>query len=155
MPRYRAGVPPTRPLPPARRGATLLELALACAIVALLAAVAVPRTRALVDRVQLRGAVSEIATACAAARQLAILRGQTATLTVDDASGTLTVAASADTVIRRDLAAAFGVTLAATREAVTFAPTGLGYGASNLTVVVARGAAADTLYVSRLGRVRH
>lgn len=140
---------------PARRGATLLELAVVCTLVALLTAVALPRTRALLDRVRLHGAVSELAAACAAARQLAILRGQTATLTVDDAAGTLTVAAPADTVIRRDLAAAFGVTLTATRDAIAFAPTGLGYGAANLTVVVARGAVADTLYVSRLGRVRH
>jgi Tfp pilus assembly protein FimT len=126
-----------------------------CATVGLLAAIAFPRTRTLLDRVRLRGAVSELATACAAARQLAILRGQTATLTVDDAAASLTVTVAADTVIHRDLGALFGVSLSATRDAIAYAPTGLGYGASNLTAVVTRGRAADTVYVSRLGRVRH
>lgn len=148
-------MPPTHLPVAARRGTTLLELAVVCATVGLLAAIAFPRTRALLDRVRLRGAVSELATACAAARQVAILRGQTATLTVDDAAATLTVTTATDTVIHRDLQALFGVSLAATRDAIAYAPTGLGYGAANLTVVVTRGRAADTVYVSRLGRVRH
>jgi hypothetical protein len=50
--------------------------------------------------------------------------------------------------------AAHGVTLRASRDTLTFAPTGLGHGASNTTIVVSRGRRADTLVVSRLGRVR-
>lgn len=126
-----------------------------CTLIALLTAIALPRTRALVDRVQLRGAVSDVTAACAAARQLAILRGRPAFVSVDAAAGTLTVATGTDTVIHRNLAAHFGVALAATRDAISFAPTGLGYGASNLSIVLTRGAAADTVFVSRLGRVRH
>ena len=143
------------PGPPTPRGATLLEVAVVCTVIGLLTAIALPRTRAVLDRVQLRGAVSELAAACAAARQLAILRGQAATLTVNDAAGTVTVATATDTVIHRNLVAAFGVTVASTRDAIAFAPTGLGYGAANLSVVLARGTAAETVYVSRLGRVRH
>lgn len=124
-------------------------------MIGLLTAIAVPGTRALLDRIQLRGAVEEFAAACAAARQLAILRGQPVTLTVDDVRGTVIVATPLDTVIHRDLAATFGVALAATRDALTFAPTGLGFGVSNLSVVMTRGRAADTVFVSRLGRVRH
>lgn len=126
-----------------------------CTLIALLAAVALPSVRALLDRLQLQGAVGEIVAACAAARQLAILRGQPVTLTVDDPRATITVATAADTLIRRDLDALFGVGVASTRDAITFAPTGLGYGASNLSIVVTRRAAADTVLVSRLGRVRH
>jgi len=37
---------------------------------------------------------------------------------------------------------------------MAYAPNGLGYGASNLTVVLRRGSAAETIFVSRLGRVR-
>ena len=141
------------PAPP-RAGTTLLELLVVCTLVALLAAVAAPATRAVVDAVQLRGAMSELAAACAAARQLAILRGQPVTVRVDDARGTVVVATPADTVVHRDVGALFGVRLAATRDAIVFAPTGLGYGAANLSVVVTRGRLADTLFVSRLGRVR-
>jgi Tfp pilus assembly protein FimT len=141
-----------RPSP--RRGATLLEIAIVCTVVAVLAAVAAPRTAQLVDRLRVRGAVEELAAACAAARQLAILRGQFVTVSIDVPAGAVTVATSVDTVIRRRLTASFGVALAATGSAVTYAPTGLGYGVSNLSVAVSRGRAADTVFVSRLGRVR-
>jgi hypothetical protein len=38
---------------------------------------------------------------------------------------------------------------------VTYSPTGLGFGASNLTLVITRRQTTDTVVVSRLGRVRH
>jgi len=37
---------------------------------------------------------------------------------------------------------------------MAYAASGLGYGASNLRVIVRRGASADTITVSRLGRVK-
>ena len=49
---------------------------------------------------------------------------------------------------------AHGVTLSATRDSMAYAPNGLGYGASNLSIIVRRGAVTDTVVVSRLGRVR-
>jgi Tfp pilus assembly protein FimT len=141
-------------LPPPRVGTTLLEVALVCAVVGVVTAIAAPAVRGVVDGVQLRAARDELAAACAAARQLAILRGQTVTLTVDEPDGRVVVATATDTVVRRDLAADYGVAVTATRTAVTFAPTGLGVGLSNLSVALARGRHADTVFVSRLGRVR-
>lgn len=125
-----------------------------CTLVALAAAIGLPRVSALVDRLAVRGAVAELAAACAAARQLAILRGQPAVLVVDDAAGQLTMRVGADTVVRRPVGHAFGVTLSATRDSLVYAPTGLGFGAANLRVAVTRRAVTDTLFVSRLGRVR-
>ena len=49
---------------------------------------------------------------------------------------------------------AHGVTLASSRDSLAFDVRGLGYGAANLTLVARRGRAAETLVVSRLGRVR-
>jgi Tfp pilus assembly protein FimT len=144
----------TAAAPPPRAGTTLLEVALVCAVVGIATAIAAPGVRGVVDGVQLRGARDELVAACAAARQLAILRGQTVTLTVDAPRGVVVVATPVDTVVRRDLAADYGVRVAATRTAVAFAPTGLGVGVSNLSVVLTRGRVADTVFVSRLGRVR-
>jgi hypothetical protein len=50
---------------------------------------------------------------------------------------------------------AHGVTLESTRTSITYSQTGIGYGAGNLTLIIARNLAADTIFVSRLGRVRH
>jgi hypothetical protein len=50
--------------------------------------------------------------------------------------------------------ALYGVRLEPSRDSMAYAPSGLGWGGANLRVVVRRGAAADTVVVSRLGRVR-
>ena len=60
-----------------------------------------------------------------------------------------------DTIQQRELTRVHGVTLSSTRVTITYSATGLGYGAANLTLTVARNLSADTIYVSRLGRVRH
>ena len=62
--------------------------------------------------------------------------------------------AGGELLYERDLARAHGVRLDVTRESVTFAPTGLGWGAANTTVVVSRGGRSDTIVTSRLGRMR-
>jgi hypothetical protein len=66
----------------------------------------------------------------------------------------VTVRAGADTILRRRLGAVHGVTLSATRDSMAYAPSGMGYGAGNLRLVLRRRAAAETVFVSRLGRVR-
>ncbi|MBK5189740.1 MAG: hypothetical protein JJD97_15970, partial [Gemmatimonadaceae bacterium] len=47
-----------------------------------------------------------------------------------------------------------GVAFAASRDTVTYGASGRGYGATNSTIVLRRGAAAETVYVARLGRAR-
>jgi prepilin-type N-terminal cleavage/methylation domain-containing protein len=144
------------PTPPSvgRAGLTLVELALALALIGILAGIAVPRLRDALDRVQVRGAVNDIRTAFAVARLSAIERGRRTTLEVDSEMGTIRVRAGSDTLVARQLATGFGVRLSATRLSMVYLPTGLAFGAANLSIEVRRGDAVDTVVVSRLGRVR-
>ena len=73
---------------------------------------------------------------------------------LDSGSASLIVRAYADTISHRRLGSSHSVAFTTTRDSMAYAPNGLGYGASNLTVVLRRGSAAETLFVSRLGRVR-
>jgi hypothetical protein len=74
-------------------------------------------------------------------------------VTVQPASARLVVHAGADT-LRGASWRALGVTVEATRDSLAYGPDGLGVGAANLRLILRRGGAADTLSVSRLGRVR-
>lgn len=138
----------------ARAGHTLLEVTLALALLAILLVVAIPAVRRLVDGAAVRSAAGELATLFAVARDLAVAGATPVAVRLDEAQGAATVLAGTDTLRRSTLAAAYGITLTATRESTAFAPSGLGTGAANLSAVLRRGATAETLFVSRLGRVR-
>ncbi len=139
----------------ARGGVTLIELALTMTIIGIATAVSVPRTAAAVDRLNVRGAMQEVLTALAVARAAAERRGTFVSVVADQVRGRVRVVSAGTTIFERDLARSRGVTLTATRESVTVAPSGLGWGAANTTVIVARGGERDTIVTSRLGRVRH
>ena len=138
-----------------RRAFTIIEVTITLLVAGILAAVVLPRAAGFIDSIEVRGAVTEIDALFSTARHLAITRGIQSTLEIDAARGIITVRAGADTVATRELAAAHGVTLESTRPAITYSPTGIGYGAGNMTLVVRRALSADTIFVSRLGRVRH
>ncbi len=123
------------------------------AILALLCAVALPPARRLLDGAAVHAARDEIAAVLGDARRRARWRGErTDVLFAGD--GTVRVVAGRDTVLVRRVGEVRGVRVAANRATIGYTPTGLGYGAANATIVVSRGAAADTLTLSRLGRVR-
>jgi len=67
----------------------------------------------------------------------------------------MSVRIGTDTLRKRELGLIHEVKLSATRTSITYSPTGMGYGAANLTLVIVRGNSVDSLFVSRLGRVRH
>jgi prepilin-type N-terminal cleavage/methylation domain-containing protein len=137
-----------------RRGTTLPELMVVLTVVGVLATIGVIRVAALRDRVSVRAAVTEAVATFAQARRWSVSRASRTAVTIDTAAAALVVRSYGDTVAYRDLGASHGVTMSATRDSMAYAPNGLGYGASNLTIVLRRGAAADTIIVSRLGRVR-
>jgi hypothetical protein len=73
---------------------------------------------------------------------------------LDTAGGTLELRARGQPVFRRSLRTTYGVTLGSNRDSAVYDPRGLGYGLSNLSVTVRRGAVVDTVTMSRMGRVR-
>jgi hypothetical protein len=99
--------------------------------------------------------VAEAAGALARARDEALARHVVVGVRVDTGQATVVLRAHGDRIALYALGHAHGVSLSTTRDSIAFDARGLGYGAANLTLVARRGTAADTLVVSRLGRVRH
>jgi Tfp pilus assembly protein FimT len=129
-------------------------LVVTLAVLGVLTSIAVPRAAALIDRFSVKGATQDVVLALAAARAAASQRGAYASFVADPRTGRLRVVSGGETLLERDVLHTRGVRLEASRESVTFAPGGLGWGAANTTVVVSRGTRSDTVVMSRLGRVR-
>lgn len=126
------------------------------AIVSVLATVVTPPLGRYLDRAAVQEAVQRYAVLHETTRQLAIARGALARLELDSARKAVTLAvrrspSAWDTVDTRTLGSA---ALSTSQPVTTFDPIGIGYGASNSRIVFSRGAAADTLFVSRTGRLR-
>ena len=135
-------------------GFTLLELVIVVTISGLLLAMAVPRTRAALDGVSVRSAAGDVVATMSHARAIAQAGDGFISVHVDSATGTLWVRRGATVLHSRGVGHAHGVRLSASRDSLTYDPRGLGHGAANLSVVIRRGTAVETVFVSRLGRVR-
>ena len=140
---------------PRSRGFTIVELSIVISIGAILTAFAAFRAGSFIDRIEVRGAVTEIESLFSLARHVAIARGAKSVLDIDTSVGELSIRVGTEQVARRDVGRDHGVTVASNRTSMTYSPIGVGYGAANFTMVVTRGAVADSIVVSRLGRVRH
>ena len=137
-----------------RAGATLAELIVVATLLGLIAGIAGPRVGSMLDGIRLRQAAHEVAAAVTVARAVAIRRATYARVVVDAARSEVRVESEADTLLRRNLRAMHRVELRASRDTIVFAPSGLGYGVANSTIVVSLRARAETVTVSRLGRMR-
>ena len=138
------------------RGTTLLEMLAVLVVIAVVTAIAVPPLNRAVDRAAVHAAANRYATLFEAARDLALRRARLVALTVDTGrvEATMIVRESGgrwDTVRTWHLGEAH---LATSQPSVAFAPIGIGYGASNSRLVFSRGAAVETLTVSRTGRLK-
>lgn len=137
------------------RGATLPELLLTLIVMGVGVAVAVPPVGRLVDRALVRGSVKRFAAVHETTRQLALARGGASRLVLDTAQGEAVI--QVRTGGAWEPAARFplgGARVSASQASLVFNQWGLGSGLSNATIVFQRGLAAETVTVSRTGRLK-
>jgi len=138
------------------RGVTLPELTSTLLILGVVTSVIVPPARRLADRALVAGAADRYASVHEVTRNTAIARGRAARYEVDRTAHRLALSVrnargTWDTLRVFELG---DVGIATGQPVVTFNPLGIGSGLSNTTVALSRGAAAETLTVSRTGRLR-
>lgn len=134
---------------------TLIEITVTLCILSILSAIAFPRAGRFLDSIHVRGAAIEIESLFSTARHIAIARGAQTTVEIDTTARAIYVSVGGARLRNAKIGADHDVRLSATRSAMSYSATGMGYGAANLSVVVRRNAYADTVFVSRLGRLRH
>ncbi|MEO7363220.1 MAG: hypothetical protein ABI120_23000 [Gemmatimonadaceae bacterium] len=137
-----------------RAGTTLVEQIVILAMVGVLTALVVRSIGQQLDKLAVRGAAREARDVFASAREFAVARGVRTAVQIDPLIAELSAHASADTIAVRRLGVLHGVTVSTSRDSMAYSPSGLGYGASNLRIIVVKRAAAETVTISRLGRVR-
>lgn len=137
-----------------RSGMTLIEVGVTIGLLGLMAGLTFPRFGTYRDRVAVDAATSSTMSLLATARHAALRRATRTAVYLDSARGMVSIVAGVDTLERRPLRDVHGVEFSTSRDSIAFSATGLGYGAANTQIIVRRGAAADTIAVSRLGRAR-
>lgn len=139
------------------KGFTLLELMVVVAIAGVLLALGFPRAARFIDWIETELAVRDVITALAVARHGAVLRSTRARLTI--AADTLRIDRLGEQGWepwwRTPGPSRRGVTLETSNPVVIFGHTGMAWGASNTRVVLRRGSQAETITMSRVGRVKH
>ena len=145
----------TMPCRAHRRGLTLIEIVLAMVLMSAASLSGLYALRATMDHIATRDAVRAAGAMVARARDESVALQTPVSVRIDTATATLELLSRAGTLGRLPLGSLYGVTLATTRDSLSFDLRGLGYGAANLTLVARRGVVAETLVVSRLGRVRY
>jgi type II secretory pathway pseudopilin PulG len=124
------------------------------AIIGLASTMAVRQLGLYLDRAAVHSAIVEAAAVVARARDEAVALRTPASVRFDTIGDALELRMAGALLSRAALGHAHGVALSANRDSLAYDLRGLGYGAANLTLVARRGRAADSLVVSRLGRLR-
>ena len=137
-----------------RAGYTVVELLLVVMIAGIVMAIAVPRGLSMLDRIAVHSAAGDVHATLSLARSLARSGNAAVAIDVDSASGILRVRRGVEILMSRNIGHAHGVRLDRTRDSLTYDARGLGRGAANLSVIIRRRSASETVFVSRLGRVR-
>jgi type II secretory pathway pseudopilin PulG len=133
---------------------TLIELLIVLSIVAAMVAISVPTIRSQLDRLSVRRAMNEVSAFYHSARLAGVVKGRHVRLFFGADSLVAAYADPDSTFMRMAGPARLGVTFSVSRSAIEFQPNGVGWGAANTKIVVRRGAAADSMSTSILGRLR-
>jgi prepilin-type N-terminal cleavage/methylation domain-containing protein len=138
------------------RGLTLPELLIVLVLIGLAASIALRPVGRALDRVAVDEGATRYGAMFETTRSLAIARGRHARIELDTARGAVVLSVHADgaqwdTVDQRPLGRARVET---SQTTATFSPLGVGFGLSNARIVFTSGAAAETLTVSRTGRLK-
>ncbi len=124
-------------------------------IVGLLLAIAFPRAAGWLDRIAVSSAANELIMFYHRARFASMLRGTRVRIEFGERELSATYEAIADsTFLVRPGPERRGVELRASRRIVRIRPNGLGWGAANTKLVVWRREAAESLTISREGRLK-
>jgi prepilin-type N-terminal cleavage/methylation domain-containing protein len=138
-----------------RRGVTLIELLVALVIVGAVSAIALPRAARWLDWIAVDRATWEIASFYQTARFAAIARDQRVRLELRADTLRAVFEGVADSVfLRWPGPGRHAVRFTASRAVIRIQPNGLGFGAANTKLVLRRGAVAESLTTSRLGRLK-
>jgi Tfp pilus assembly protein FimT len=137
-----------------RRATTLAELLVVIAVIAMVSGFVLPPLKRGFDRIETRAGAQATLQAFFVARANAIAQGRRTVILLDHLRARVVAVAGGDTLFARSIGTEYGVTMTASRDSMTFFPDGLGLGGANLSVVVSRGRAADTVVVSREGRAK-
>lgn len=137
-----------------RAGSTLVEQIVVLTVIGLLAAISIRAVGRQLDQLAVHSAARDARDVFASAREYAVARGVRTAVQIIPARARVSAHADTDTIIARSLGAVHGVSISSSRDSMAYSPSGLGYGASNLRIILLRHSAAETVSVSRLGRVR-
>lgn len=147
-------LPPMTPIPTTRRprGTTTVEQLVVLTVLGLLATLSLTSGAPLLQAAAVESASRETANLFALARDHALAAHTRTAVRFETATQRVVVHSGQDTLAVADFRLR-GVSIDPTRDSMAYAPTGLGVGAANLRLILRRGSQADTMTVSRLGRV--
>lgn len=132
-----------------------MEMLIALVVLGVLLALTVPRVGGWLDRLAVRHAALEVMSFYNRARLAADVRSTKVRLDLGGDPLSATFEGLVDsTFLRLARPVDRGVDLQVTREVVRLYPNGLGFGAANTKIVVAKGSVAESLTTSRRGRLK-